>query len=196
MRRVATVLTFGLVVAACTGGQAHVLSGYVRTPQLHVGTVQLRDVATSDTGTPYAMRARPAGLLLVFFGYTSCPDICPTTLADIKLAVQKLGHDAKRVEVAFVTVDPQHDTRTILRAFVGHFVADAHLLRAVDATQLANAQRAFLATSKPQTGGTFDHASAVSVVDQTGTVVVEWPFGITPTAIAADLRVLLARASK
>ncbi len=163
----------------------------VRTPKLHVGSVHLSDVAVTDTGSPFTIRARPGGLLLVYFGYTTCPDLCPTTMAAIRSARAELGQDAQRVDVAFITVDRTRDTPQVLRAFVGKFVSGAHLLRPANAAQLAVAQRAFLVTANEQPGGSIDHSSTVAAIDASGTVLLEWPFGISAAAMTHDLRVLL-----
>jgi len=189
-------LLCSVALAACGSGgsgssSSATLSGMVRSPKLQVGTVRISDVATVAAGTPFTTRARPGSLLVVSFGYTSCPDICPTTLAAIRGARRALGAAAKRVDVAFVTVDPGHDTAPVLREFVGQFFTDAHLLRPSSAAQLETAKRAFLVTSKVQMDGSFDHSSSVAVVDTHGTVLLEWPFGIESSAMAHDLRALL-----
>jgi protein SCO1 len=68
------------------------------------------------------MRADDGEVLLVYFGYTSCPDICPTTMADIRLALEACHRDlAERVSVAMVTVDPERDTTEVLTGYLGYF---------------------------------------------------------------------------
>jgi len=190
-RIAASALLGALILAACGSNRPTVLSGVVRTPKLQVGTVQVDDVSTATSGTPFTTRARHGGLLLVYFGYTHCPDICPTTLADIRAALTDIGTDARRVELAFVTVDPARDTTSVLHHFVDQFVPRAHLLRASSTAQLTAAEHAFLISAKARTDGTFDHSASVAVVDPHGTVLVEWPYGIEPTAIARDLHTLL-----
>src|SRR5688500_16806469 len=59
--------------------------------------------------------------VVIFFGYTNCPDACPTTMANIAAAMRRLGDDAKRVQVLFVTVDPEHDTPELLKQYVSSF---------------------------------------------------------------------------
>jgi protein SCO1/2 len=193
--------TFGALVctvalAACGNGgsgpsSSASLSGMVRSPKLQVGTVEISDVRSVAAGTAFTMRARPGSLLVVSFGYTSCADICPATLAAIRGARLALGAAATRVDVAFVTVDPAHDSPAVLRKFVGRFFTDAHLLRPSSAAQLETATRAFLVTSKVQVDGSFDHSASIAVVDAHGAVLLEWPFGIESSAMAHDLRALL-----
>ena len=184
-----------VLATACGSSGKTALSGSVRSPKLQVGSVLLDDVRVSTPGTPFPMHARRGELLVVFFGYTHCPDICPVTLSGIRVALGRLGADARRVEIAFVTVDPAHDTPAVLRKFVGQFFAGAHLLRPASAAQLVDAKRAFLVSSKVQMDGSIDHSSSVAVVDAHGTELVEWPYGITPASIAHDLRALLAEAA-
>jgi protein SCO1 len=188
-------LVTAVALAACGGGGngPAPLSGVVRTPKLHVGAVQVNDVSKSEIGTPFTTRAAHGHLLLVFFGYTTCPDICPTTLAAIRAARNRLGSQAARVDLAFVTVDPKRDTPSVLRKFVGYFVPGAHVLRPTNAAQLATAEHAFLVTSKVQMNGSVDHSSMVEVVDDQGMVLVEWPYGIESPAMAQDLRALLTK---
>ncbi|MCZ7526365.1 MAG: SCO family protein [Acidimicrobiia bacterium] len=142
---------------------------------------------------------RAGGLLLVFFGYTHCPDICPTTLVDVRLALREPDLDAERVSVAFATVDPERDTPDVLVPFLGHFVEErSHALATTDEAELAAAMAAFRASAEkvPDPDGEgyeMSHTAQVFVVDETGTVLVEWPFGTYPESMAHDLRVLLAR---
>ncbi len=60
-------------------------------------------------------------VVVLFFGYTHCPDVCPTTLSDLAIALKKMGNDAQRVQVLFVTVDPERDTPQILKQYVPSF---------------------------------------------------------------------------
>jgi protein SCO1/2 len=189
------VLLAAVSLAACGSGGSATLSGAVRSPMLQVGSVKVTDVRTSDSGTPFTTRARPGGLLLVYFGYTHCPDVCPATLADVRAALTKLGASAQRVELAFVTVDPSRDTAPVMRKFVDQFVPDAHLLRASSTAELTAAERAFLISAKALRDGTFDHSASIAVIDQHGTVLVEWPYGIEPDAIQRDLHTLLGKVS-
>jgi protein SCO1/2 len=148
------------------------------------------------------MRADPDGLLVVFFGFTHCPDVCPTTLSDIGRAQERLDRsERRRVQVAFVTIDPARDDARVMNAFLRHFTSGGHALRTDDPAQLERAKDAFRVTARriaypgggPDEYG-FEHTSTAYVVDDSGTVVVEWPFGTRPGDMAADLRLLLSRA--
>ncbi len=200
---VALVVAGAVVLAGC-GGDDGVrprsgLSGAVRTPPLEVGTVSLPDESPGANGAPFAMKAAPGSLLLVYFGFTSCPDICPTTLSDLGRTVQKLpAGERDRVDVAMVTVDPDRDTGSVLTSYLDTFVDGGGVaLRTTDPTQLQSAQDAFRVVANRIPEGdtyTFEHTAVTYVVDEHGTVVVEWPFGTSPDAMARDLRILLRRA--
>jgi protein SCO1/2 len=175
------------------------LAGAVRQPPLEVGAVEL---PIASSGTPFAMRAAPGELLVVYFGYTSCPDICPTTLNDVGIAISGLPDDlAERVSVAFVTVDPDRDTAEVLEGYLAHFVERGTGLRAEAPNALAAAASDFgvqyeVADHEPG-DATYDvaHTAVTYVVDDSGTVAVEWPFGFDDGEMTSDLRTLLQEAS-
>lgn len=195
---VSSILVLAALLIGC-GGSAPPqpkLHGYVRVPSLEVGDVTLPDVAPGGRQRS-AMRAAADGLLLVYFGYTSCPDVCPTTMADLRAALGRLPAALRdRVQVAMVTVDPRRDKPRALNDYLGHFFATWRALRTNDADELANAERAFQTTHRlgaKDADGNYEvtHTSVVFAVDPTGRVRVEWPFGTKPEAIASDLRAVL-----
>ena len=155
------------------------LSGIVREPLPVVDTVELPD-ATND-GEPLPFRADDQGLLLVYFGYTSCPDVCPTTMADLRVAVEGLDADADRVEVAMATIDPDRDSGEALGSYVQSFIEDGHALRTDDDELLRAATDAFGAdysVSEAEDGEIeVMHTGSVYVVDDEGRMLVQWPFG-------------------
>lgn len=181
------------------GGSAGTLNGVTRDPPLRVGSVALPDAAPGRGGSEMAMKAGSGGLLLVYFGYTMCPDICPTTMADLKGALRRLpAGERRRVAVAMVTVDPRRDTAAVLNGYLSHFFTRWHTLRTTDPAALRRAERAFRAShaiGRPDADGNYDvsHTAQVYAVDQDGTVRVEWPFGTASDLVAADLRAVLAR---
>ena len=92
------------LLAACGGGGPHEFVGYTRDSEPVVDVAALPDL--SNGGQPFDMRAQPGHLLVVYFGYTNCPDFCPTTMTNVARAQQDLGDDGSRIDVAMVTVDP------------------------------------------------------------------------------------------
>lgn len=201
--RAAVALTLSVVAAAlvgCGGSDPAPpkIHGFVRTPPMKVADVTLPDVAPGGA-LQSAMRADPDGLLLVYFGYTFCPDVCPTTMADTRAALKRLSRtERQRVTVAMVTVDPRRDTPKALNGYLGHFFGSWRALRTTDPTALRRAERAFQATHRlgpKDAHGNYEvtHTAVTYAVDPDGVVRVEWPFGTSSAALAADLHAVLAR---
>lgn len=193
MRRVAMAISFLWLVAAGCGSEPAELSGFVREPIPVVADAALPDAAAG--GAPFAMQAPEGGLLIVYFGYTSCPDVCPTTLAEVRSALEDLGDDAGRVEVAMVTVDPARDSDEIVAGYVHSFVPGSHALRTEDDSMLSEVADAFGAyyevTVGSDGGVEVVHTGHLYAVDDRGRLRVTWPFGVDGAALAADLEILL-----
>lgn len=173
------------------------VQGLQRDDPMQVGDVVLPEVAADGTTTPFALKAEPGDLLFVAFGYTNCPDVCPTTLTDVRKAKALLTpEESERVGVAFGTVDPDRDTAEVMSAYLGSFVEGGHPLRTDDPAQLQTAEDALGITSTVQedADGNVEvaHSAKSFVVDDQGDVVVEWAFGSGAEVMASDLRLLLA----
>lgn len=191
-----------IVVAALLGGctkdsepAARELTGYSRQPLPSVDGVSL---PRADGKGDWAMTAPAGGLRLVFFGYTSCPDVCPTTMSDLKRALLTLPKgDRARVEVGMATIDPGRDTAAKLTDYVTTFIPDGVGLRTEDAAALSKAAAPFGATYsvKPGKDGVPEvaHSGDLYAVDDQGHVVLQWPFGTASKDLGADLAQLLER---
>jgi len=183
-------LVAAVLVAAC-GGEPRELAGYRREPAPVVADLTLPDL--SNDGASFAFRADPGQLLAVYFGYTNCPDFCPTTLSDVRLAKQLLD-DPGSVDVAMVTVDPDRDL-PILADYVGGFFDDGHALGTDDEASLAEVAAPFGVQYLvgPTDDGEIDvaHTTALYALDDTGTLVLTWSFGTTKDDLAADFEQLL-----
>jgi protein SCO1 len=147
------------------------------------------------TGAPRTLADYRGKVVVVSFGFTHCPDVCPTTLADIAKAVRALGADAQRVQVLFVTVDPKRDTAEVLKQYVPSFHPDFIGLRGDEAATTA-ATKAFHVYAKERPGAsadayTVDHSSQSFVLDRDGRIRLIVPYGTKPEALASDLKVLL-----
>lgn len=204
------LMVAALVLAGCGSSgsddeaNASGLRGIVRTTPLEVGEVTLPEVGTDPATTPapdgrFPVKAAPGELLVVYFGFTSCPDVCPTTLADLRTAREEVGADAADLPLAMITVDPARDTPEKLSAYLAAFSDRYHALRTDDPTELATAQDAFGAASSVTVGTDGEpevtHTAITYVVDDQGRVLVEWTFGTPPEDMAHDLRLLLAGAA-
>jgi protein SCO1/2 len=134
------------------------------------------------------MKGKP---FLVFFGFTHCPDICPTTLFEISQVMKALGPDASRTGALFITVDPERDTPAVLKDYLSNF--DPHLRGltgnrpAIDAA--IKAYRVYAKKIPLENGDyTMDHTAVVYLMDKDGNFVAPFSVGRTPEAEAADLR--------
>jgi len=144
---------------------------------------------TARTLTDYAGR-----VVVVFFGFTQCPDVCPTSLAEMAQVMRELGPEAERVQVLFITVDPERDTPAILRQYVTAFDA-----RFVGLTGTAEQIRAAAASFKvsyakvarEDNDYTMDHTAAFFLLDGRGQARVLTRANLGVAALAHDVRLLL-----
>lgn len=194
-RAVAVALCAATALSACGGDDGPTeLLGIQRSAPLVVGEASVTEVAADGSTSPFRFVADEGELLVVYFGYTNCPDLCPTTLAALRSATKQLGDDAERVDLAMVTVDPGRDTGEVLNAYLGSFTSKFHALVPSSEDELTAAEEAFLVTSSvtEQPDGTIqvDHSANAFVVDDQGEVLVEWPFGHAADGMLNDLQVL------
>ena len=128
---------------------------------------------------------------LVFFGFTHCPDVCPTALFEISEIMRKLGPDAERVRAAFITVDPERDTPQALKDYMSSFDSRLKGLTGdVDAiTAVAKAYRVYF-KKVPLEGDSYamDHTAIVYLMDKEGRFVAPFSLKRTTDAAAAELR--------
>jgi protein SCO1 len=134
-------------------------------------------------------------VVVVFFGYTQCPDVCPTTMAELAEVRRALGADGTRLQGVFVTVDPERDTPAVLKAYVENFGAGFVGLRgsAEQTQQVAREFKVFYAKApgKTETSYTVDHTAGAYIFDTQGRVRLYSRYGAGPKAIEEDVRVLL-----
>lgn len=134
-------------------------------------------------------------VVLLFFGYTHCPDICPTTMADLAKAMKLLGEDSRRVQVLFVTVDPERDTPQLLAQYVPSFYPSFLGLYGTLDEIAATASDYKIYYSKQASDGqakyTIDHSAGVYAYDPDGRIRIYLKYGQKPEQIASDLKTLL-----
>ena len=138
--------------------------------------------------TDQDMKGQP---FLVFFGYTHCPDICPTTLFEMSEILHALGKDADRVGALFITVDPERDTPAVMKDYLSSF--DPHLRGATgDPAAIGAAEKAYRVYSKkvPAEHGDYsmDHTALIYLMDKQGRFVAPFSLKRKPAEAAADLR--------
>jgi protein SCO1/2 len=174
--------------------EAAPLSGYTVEPAPDVSTVV---VPKADGSAAVAMPATAGGIHLVYFGYTACPDVCPTTMSDLRRALSTLDEqDRADVSVSMVTIDPARDQGAGFANYVSRFIADGAALRTEDPAALRAAADAFGADYEVATNAEGEvevsHTGELYAVNDQGRVVLQWPFGTDHQSLARDLQSLLA----
>jgi protein SCO1 len=155
------------------------------------------DLADQD-GTRRTLADFKGKVVVVFFGFTQCPDVCPSTMAELAQIKRTLGADGERVQGVFVTVDPERDTPELLKAYVANFDPGFVGLRG-DAAQTAAAAKEFkvyFAKVPGKSPGSYsiDHTAGSYVFDPQGRVRLFVRYGTGAQALTADLQKLLAGA--
>ncbi|VVD92284.1 SCO family protein [Pandoraea fibrosis] len=135
--------------------------------------------------------------VVMFFGYTHCPDVCPTTMAELNQVMQKLGTDAQRVQVLFVTVDPQRDTAELMGQYVPAFNPAFVGLRPADEAALKEVTKSFRVVVNKVEGSTpnnytIDHTAGIYVFDPNGQLRLFMRPDEPVDAMAKDLQTLLS----
>jgi len=134
-------------------------------------------------------------LVVVTFGYTHCPDVCPTTLAGLASALKQMGNDASQVQVLFVTVDPRRDSPELLRQYVPAFHPDFLGLHGDEAAiaRVTKDFHVYASVREGKTPGSYtvDHSGQIFVLDREGKMRLLFAPGTAPAAMAADLHLLL-----
>jgi len=135
-------------------------------------------------------------VVVVFFGYTQCPDVCPTTMSELAQVKKSLGKDGERVQGIFVTVDPERDTPAVLKGYMGSFDPSFVALRGtVEQTKdVAKEFKVFFAKvpGRAPDSYTMDHTAGSYVFDSSGKLRLFVRYGSGADALAADLKTLIA----
>jgi protein SCO1 len=191
----------GLALAACLLAAAcsrHDPSW--RTKDIENLVPDLRFETTDDSGTPRTAADYRGRIVLLYFGYTHCPDVCPTTLTRLAKAVAAMGPDSRQVKVLMVTVDPARDTVSQLNGYVHAFDPDFAGLRGSDAEleRLAKRYRISYSRGKPDAQGEYDvaHSSGVFVFDERGKARLLIQESDPADAITGDLEQLYRQSKK
>lgn len=183
-----STIIFSLALAGCDGGGPRFKSTDI-TGADYGKSLELTD----HHGRPRRLEDFRGKAVVVFFGFTHCPDVCPTTLADVAQAVKQLGPDAERVQVVFVTVDPERDTKEVLAKYVSAF--DPRFLGLYgDAAATQRAAREFkVYYEKRKTGDSYsvDHSGQSYVIDPQGRLRLFVRHDRIASDLPDDLRTLL-----
>ncbi len=192
------LLLMGLFVllSACgqSNNQSDAKNGFVGTDI--TGADFSKPLALTDhAGKKRTMSDFAGKVVVLFFGYTHCPDVCPTTMADLKQAMKLLSDKSDQVQVLFVTVDPQRDTQEVLAQFVPSFDKRFIGLWGNEAETAAALSSFKIYASKVEGSGksgyTIDHSAGTYVFDKQGKIRLYMEYGQKPADIASDLGMLL-----
>ena len=190
-RNFASLLAAGFLVALTVG---------CRPPSFHGTTYEPPEAAPAVVlqradGGKFSLADQHGSVVLLYFGYTHCPDVCPTTLSDWKRVKSDLGRDASQVRFVFISVDPDRDDPATLQRYVARF--DPEFIGATaDSATLAGIEHAFhVSSSREQSGSAggyaVTHPSQTFVVDKRGDLRLLYSFGMQTSDMVADIRELL-----
>ena len=160
------------------------------------GADYARDFALADpNGQTRTIRDFAGKVVVVFFGYTQCPDVCPTTLQELLEVRRMLGADGEKLQAVFITVDPERDTPELLKAYMANFDPSFVALRPTS-EQLQPLLKDFKIYAKPVAGKTatsytMDHSAQSYIYDPQGRLRLYSRYGSGAQAVADDARLLL-----
>ncbi len=161
------------------------------------GAEYARTLSLSDPdGQTRSLADYKGKVVVVFFGYTQCPDVCPATMAELAEVKRTLGADGARVQGLFVTIDPARDSAELLKAYTANFGPDIVGLRGTPEQTLAAAKefKVFFnkVPGKTDTSYTMDHTAGSYILDAKGKVRLFTRYGSGAQALVDDLKILLA----
>lgn len=183
-----------LAIVACGGGGG-------TSPMLHGGRLDPPKAAadftlTDQNGNPFTLSSTRGKVVMLYFGYTSCPDVCPLTLSDMSNARSDLGANADQVQIVFVTVDPERDSQQVLQKYIPAFDPSNIGLRGTPEEIKAVADAYGVKYKKTvlkdsALGYAVDHSAFIYVIDRNGQLRELLPFGTQREDIASDLKILI-----
>lgn len=193
-RRFALAALAALSLSGCqkAGPDKPAFKGIDLTGAEYARTLNLTD----QDGRARSLADFKGKVLVVFFGYTQCPDVCPTTMAEVAEVKRSLGADGDKVQGIFVTIDPERDTAQLLKAYLSSFDPSFVGLRGSEEQTQAAAKefKVFYAKVPGKTPETYtmDHTAASFIFDTEGRVRVYARYGAGAQPLADDIKLLLA----
>ncbi len=150
---------------------------------------------TDHIGVQRSLKDFKGKVVIVFFGFTQCPDVCPTALTELAEVKRKLGSQGDRLQGIFITVDPERDTEEVLKAYMANFDPSFVALRPTMAQlpEVAKAFKIYYKKSEGKTPGsyTMDHSAGSYIFDPEGRVRLYTRYGSGVDALASDIALLL-----
>jgi protein SCO1/2 len=194
---------YTLARAALLAGAALLLGGCSDSGKSGFHSIDLtgadyaKDFALIDhDGKPRSLKDYQGKIVVMFFGYTQCPDVCPTSLTELLAAKKLLGPDGDRLQGLFVTVDPERDTPEVLKAYMANFDPSFVALHAASPDKLAEVAKYYKVyykkvEGKTPTSYTMDHSAGMYIYDTQGRLRLYSRYGSGAGALASDIRLLL-----
>ena len=189
-RRASMLAAAALMLGACSPDKPQFRSIDI------TGAGYARDFKLADhNGQPRTLADFRGKVVVIFFGFAQCPDVCPTAMAELAEIKRLLGADGGKVQGLFVTLDPERDTPEVLKAYMGNFDPAFLALRPTpqELPDLAKHFKIFYKKNEGKTAGsyTLDHTAASYVFDLQGRVRLYTRHGMGPAALAEDLKILV-----
>lgn len=196
------IILWTLIGLTLVAGITFLVWSVIRPYSFHGMVLQSPMKATSFTlpgqnGQSVSLKDFRGKVVLLYFGYTTCPDVCPTTLADLHQARAALGEQADEVQVLMVTVDPERDTQQVMADYMSHF--DSSFIGLIGTPeQVAEVATYYGVYYEKEEGNSalgylVNHTATVMVIDKEGYLRLVFPFGTAAEDITADLDYLLNR---
>ena len=186
------IVLWALVVIAAVGATALYLNRTLTSPQSIVGKPFALESTAGGSFTQDSLKGAPS---LVFFGYTSCPDVCPTTLAETAAWKAELGLSSEQLRTIFVTVDPERDTRPILADYLSAFPGTIGLVGDASATEAAKASFGVMSEkSTPDADGFYlvNHTATLFLIGKNGEFEGTIAYGEDKDTAVAKIKKLMA----
>lgn len=193
-----SLIILALLLTACgagtteTGNYSSQLRGAVINPPRELSNFSLM----STTGEEFTLSEHLGELTLLYFGYRACPDFCPTTFAELKRVYAELGEPADKLNIAFVTIDPERDTLENLALYTAAFHEDFIGLR-TEGQALEELEAEFGIVAERRSIGEsalaylYDHTATLFLIGPTGRLEVQYLYGTPYQDIVHDLRLIL-----
>lgn len=188
----AVVFSLGALVAACTDAKPSFASIDV------TGADYAKDFALTDhNGQARTLKDFAGKVVVIFFGFTQCPDVCPTSMAELAEIKKLLGKNGDRLQGLFITVDPERDTPVVLKAYMANFDPSFLALYASNEKLVALAKdyKVYFkkVDGKTPTSYTMDHSAGSFVYDTQGALRLYTRYGSGAKPLAADIELLLKK---
>lgn len=195
MNKTLKIALIVVVVVAAAGGAFWLFRPYVYHGTVLQSPQPAADFTLQSVDGPVSLSDLRGKYVVLFFGYTTCPDVCPATMSVLGQAMQKLGRKVDKVQVVMVSVDPERDTPEKMAKYISHFGENFLGLTGTpeEIAHVAALYGVFYEKEESDSAAGYlvTHTASTLVLDDQGRLVLVWPFGVTADEVADDLRHLV-----